>query len=150
MASFNTTYYGLLRTPTTLGIETTTATFNAYITTINTAEGLPFSYYYLSLARDGRFNSEDYPTEFFDDIETALGITLVAGDTFIARPLDEGLTKEERQVMKLEISAKKRTRDGNARDTYDITQLPDTYNGNVPGADDNPNTGGLVEGRPWV
>lgn len=150
MASFDTTYYGLLRTPTTLGIETTTATFNAYITVINTAEDLPFSYYYLSLARDGRFNSVDYPEDFFDDIETALGITLVAGDTFIARPLDEGLTKEERQIMKLEMSAKKRTRDGNARDTYDITQLPDTYNGNVPGVDDNANTGGLIVGRPWV
>jgi hypothetical protein len=37
-----------------------------------------------------------------------------------------------------------------ARNNYDITQLPDTYNGNVSGADDNPNTGGLVVGRPWV
>ena len=36
------------------------------------------------------------------------------------------------------------------RNVYDITLLPDTYNGNVPGADDNPNVGGLVEGRPWI
>jgi hypothetical protein len=150
MASFDTTYYGLLRTPTTLGIETTTASFPAYITVISTAESLSSTYYYLSLERDSRFNSADYPTEFFDDIETALGITLVEGDTFVARPLDEGLTKQQRQVMKLEISAKKRTRDGNPRDIYDITQLPDTYNDNVPGADDNANTGGLVLGRPWV
>ncbi len=150
MAGINTTYYGLLRTPTTLAVETTTATCAAYIEVIRLAEGLPFNYYYLSLERDSRFNSADYPTDFFDDIEADLGITLVAGDTFIARPLDEGLTKQQRQVMKLEISAKKRTRDGNARDTYDITQLPDTYNNNAPGADDNANTGGLVEGRPWV
>ncbi len=150
MPSFDTTYYGLLRTPTTLNIGTETATFNAYIEVIRLAEDLPSTYYYLSLERDSRFNSADYPTDFFNDIETALGITLVAGDTFIARPLDEGLTKQERQVMKLDISAKKRTRDGNPRATYDITQLPDTYNGNVPGADDNPNTGGLVVGRPWI
>lgn len=150
MPSFDTTYYGLLRTPTTLNIGTETATFNAYIEVIRLAEGLPSNYYFLSLARDGRFNSADYPTEFFDDIEADLGITLVEGDVFIARPLDEGLTKQQRQVMKLEISAKKRTRDGNARDTYDITQLPDTYNGNVSGVDDNANTGGLIQGRPWV
>jgi len=150
MPSFDTTYYGLLRTPTTLNIGTETATFNAYIEVIRLAEALPSTYYYLSLERDSRFNSADYPTEFFSDIETDLGITLVEGDRFIARPLDEVLTKEQRQVMKLEISAKKRTRDGNARDTYDITQLPDTYNDNDSGADDNANTGGLVEGRPWV
>jgi hypothetical protein len=150
MPSFDTTYYGLLRTPTTLNIGTETATFNAYIEVIRLAEDLPSSYYYLSLARDGRFNSVDYPTDFFDDIETDLGITLVPGDVFIARPLDEGLTKQQRQVVKLEISAKKRTRDGNTRDTYDITQLPDTYNGNVSGADDNVNTSGLVQGRPWI
>lgn len=150
MASISTKYYGLLRTPTTLGVDTTTATFSNYIGVISTAEALSSGYYYMSLARDGRFNSVDYPTETFSAIETDLGITLVAGDTFIARPLDEGLTKQQRQVMKLEISAKKRTRDGNARDTYDITQLPDTYNGNVPGADDNANTGGLVVGRPWI
>lgn len=150
MPSFDTQYYGLLRTPTTLGIGTETATFPAYIEVIRSAEALPSTYYYLSLERDSRFNSADYPTEFFSEIETDLGITLVEGDVFIARPLDEGLTKQERQVMKLEIAAKKRTRDGNARDTYDITQLPDTYNDNDPGADDNANTGGLVEGRPWI
>ncbi len=150
MASISTKYYGLLRTPTTLGVDTTTATFPNYIGVVSTAESLSSGYYYMSLARDGRFNSVDYPTESFADIATDLGITLVAGDTFVARPLDEGLTKQQRQVMKLEISAKKRTRDGNARDTYDITQLPDTYNGNVSGADDNANIGGLIQGRPWV
>jgi hypothetical protein len=36
------------------------------------------------------------------------------------------------------------------RNVYDITQLPDTYNDNDPGPDDNPNVGGLIEGRPWV
>jgi hypothetical protein len=28
--------------------------------------------------------------------------------------------------------------------------LPDTYNGSVRGADDNPNVGGLIQGRPWA
>jgi hypothetical protein len=33
------------------------------------------------------------------------------------------------------------------RNNYDITQLPDTY---ATTADDNPNVGGLVVGRPWT
>ena len=37
-----------------------------------------------------------------------------------------------------------------SNNTYDATSLPDTYNGNLPGADDNPNTGGLLSKRPWI
>lgn len=59
-------------------------------------------------------------------------------------------TKQQRQVLKLDLAALKRTRDSNPRNVYDLTELPDTYNGNVPGADDNPNAGGLVVGRPWT
>jgi hypothetical protein len=36
------------------------------------------------------------------------------------------------------------------RATYDITQLPNLYNDNGIDPDENPNTGGLVQGRPWV
>ena len=85
-------------------------------------------------------------------------------------------TKEERQIAKLEYAQAKRKgrviTDGGAlgaygtwsdngtdddtknyyrtNNTYDATSLPDTYNGNLPGADDNPNTGGLLPKRPWV
>ena len=57
-------------------------------------------------------------------------------------------TKEERQKAKLDLAAAKRATDGNARSTYDITQLPTQYNNND--VVDNPNTGGLVLGRPWI
>ena len=85
-------------------------------------------------------------------------------------------TKQARQIAKLEYAQAKRkgrvitdggapgvygtwSDDGTDNDavnyyrpnnTYDATSLPDTYNGNVPGADDNPNTGGLIQKRPWV
>jgi hypothetical protein len=80
-------------------------------------------------------------------------------------------TKEARQVAKLDLAQAKRkgqtitegsgTWSTNGVDddtqpyyrsnnTYDATALPDTYNGNVPGADDNPNTDGLLPKRPWV
>jgi len=58
------------------------------------------------------------------------------------------LTKELRQKAKLDLAATKRAADGNPRATYDITQLPTQYNGNV--ILDNPNAGGLVVGRPWI
>jgi hypothetical protein len=57
-------------------------------------------------------------------------------------------TREARQKAKLDLAAAKRADDGNPRSTYDITQLPTQYNDN--GIIDNPNTGGLIVGRPWI
>ena len=74
-------------------------------------------------------------------------------------------TKAERQAAKLDIAQLKRrgytlNADGTVasgpdttkvfyrlNNTYDLTLLPDTY---ATTADDNPNTGGLVNGRPWL
>jgi hypothetical protein len=57
-------------------------------------------------------------------------------------------TKELRQKAKLDLAAVERAAEGNLRATYDITQLPTQYSGND--IIDNPNVGGLVEGRPWT
>lgn len=57
-------------------------------------------------------------------------------------------TKELRQKAKLDLAATNRAADGEARATYDITQLPTQYNDNA--VIDNPNVGGLVVGRPWI
>jgi hypothetical protein len=57
-------------------------------------------------------------------------------------------TKELRQKAKLDLAAAKRAAGGNARATYDLTLLPTQYNDN--GIIDNPNAGGLVQGRPWI
>jgi len=59
-----------------------------------------------------------------------------------------GADKETRQKAKLDLAAIKRAADGNLRATYDITQLPTQYNGGD--IINNPNTGGLVVGRPWI
>ena len=74
-------------------------------------------------------------------------------------------TKAERQSAKLDIAQLKRkgytlNADGTIasgpdttkifyrlNNTYDLTLLPDTY---ATAADDNTNTGGLVQGRPWL
>lgn len=65
-----------------------------------------------------------------------------------ANGISELATKEERQKAKLDLAASKRAADGNPRSTYDITQLPTQYSGDD--IIDNPNVGGLVQGRPWV
>jgi len=57
-------------------------------------------------------------------------------------------TKEARQRAKLDLAAVNRARTGNPRSAYDIDQLPTQYSDN--NIVDNPNVGGLVEGRPWV
>lgn len=57
-------------------------------------------------------------------------------------------TKELRQRAKLDLAAADRAAAGNARSTYDITQLPTQYDDND--VVDNANTGGLVVGRPWT
>jgi hypothetical protein len=57
-------------------------------------------------------------------------------------------TKELRQKAKLDLSATKRAADGNARSTYDLSTLPTQYNNNA--IINNPNAGGLVQGRPWI
>ncbi len=57
-------------------------------------------------------------------------------------------TKELRQKAKLDLAAIDRAADSNARATYDISELPTQYNDND--IIDNPNTGGLQEGRPWI
>lgn len=57
-------------------------------------------------------------------------------------------TKEQRQRAKLDLAALDRDTSGNARSTYDITEMPTQYSGNV--IVDNPNNGGLLEGRPWI
>ena len=57
-------------------------------------------------------------------------------------------TKELRQKAKLDLAATNRAAVGNPRATYDITQLPTQYDDNT--VVDNPNVGGLVQGRPWT
>ncbi len=56
-------------------------------------------------------------------------------------------TKELRQKAKLDLAAADRAADGNPRATYDITELPTQYDDNT--VVDNPNVGGLQQGRPW-
>lgn len=64
-------------------------------------------------------------------------------------------TKQQRQLLKLDLAQLRRKAAGvttatfyRYRNTYDITELPTTYINNTS-TFNNPNTGGLIVGRPW-
>ena len=57
-------------------------------------------------------------------------------------------TRELRQKAKLDLAASNRAADGEPRATYDITLLPTQFNDNS--TIDNPNSSGLLLGRPWT
>jgi hypothetical protein len=59
-------------------------------------------------------------------------------------------TKQQKQIAKLNLASYNLQQEGNIRCGYDITELPTQYTGNAQSLLDNPNTGGLVLGRPWV
>jgi hypothetical protein len=60
--------------------------------------------------------------------------------------------KRARQEAKLTLAAQNRTAQDKP-DTYDINRLPTKYansDNNTNNVVDNPNTGGLKPGRPWI
>jgi hypothetical protein len=119
-----------------------TITIDQLISAIAADESLPADYYKISVLNNPAIND----TTYGDSSSTLTQIGIVDGDTILCTPNQVG-TKEDRQIQKLEIAKAARTADGNPRDTYDITELPTQYSGN--NVVDNPNSGGLVNGRPW-
>jgi len=140
MATIN--YWGLSGVKDSVTVALT-ITIDQLITAIATDEGLPTDYYKISVLNNPALKD----TTYGDSSSTLTAIGIVDGDTILCTTHQVG-TKQDRQIQKLEIAAKARAADGNARSTYDISQLPTKYSGND--IIDNPNVGGLVDGRPWV
>ena len=118
-------------------------------TAINVAEGTPTALMNLFLV----------DTLLADtDVLSAIGATTGSFIKTSNNLSNTGLwTKQQRQDYKLQLAQLRRQAGGDPTlpyyrggNVYDLTSLPDTYNDNIPGADDNPNTGGLIQGRPWV
>lgn len=81
--------------------------------------------------------------------DTLQAAGVVDGDRLrTANKIDQLATKELRQKSKLDLAAIKRAVDSNPRSTYDITLLPTQYDDNA--IVNNPNAGGLLQGRPWI
>lgn len=98
-----------------------------------------------------------YSTNWFNLVLTNAVLTgsstlaasgVVTGDVLrTANIISRLATREDRQVAKLDLASIDRAESSDPS-TYDITQLPTQYSGNT--VVDNPNTGGLIVGRPWA
>jgi hypothetical protein len=146
MASIDLTYKGLTGSYGNITGFDDTTTIDDLIIAIAADEGLDTNYYTISKLGDP---SNTISITYGDSTTSIADLGFVNDDMVICTTNQVG-TKQARQIQKLEIASATRAADDNARAIYDITQLPNPYNGNVPGVDDNPNTGGLVLGRPWV
>lgn len=156
MAAIIVTFKGLTGILGTVTVDDA-LTVGALITAIANEEGLPTDYYAISREDNPNVNDtlyDDSTVTIGGSLPTGLGVT--ADTRIICTPRQQG-TKERRQIQKLEIAQRKRT-GGLAGDstqgpyyrilnTYDRDKLPTKYTGNV--VTDNPNVGGLLQGRPW-
>ncbi len=138
MATIN--YWGLSSVKDSVTVALT-ITIDQLITAIAADEGLPTDYYKISLLNNPAINDVVYG----DSSTTLTAMGIVDGDTILCTPNQVG-TKEDRQIQKLEIAKVNRTRTGR-NDTYNRDDLPTKYTGNA--VTDNPNPGGLLDGRPW-
>ena len=127
----------------TISVSTTT-TFTQLKTLVNAEEGTPASImgFYV-----GTVEADSSSTMAVYNITTG---SYVGSFNNIAN----SATREERQLAKLDLAQLRRQAAGNttatfyrSRNVYDITELPTRYVGNT--VVDNPNSGGLVEGRIW-
>lgn len=151
MATLN--YKGLTGIRDDVTINLATATLDDLITAIAADEGLPTDYYNISVYENPSINN----IALGDSSTTCAAAGISDGDLIICTPEQSG-SKERRQIQKLEIAQLKRRgtpgddssvtvgyyRLGN---TYDRDKLPTKYSGNT--VVDNPNVGGLIQGRPW-
>ncbi len=138
MATIN--YWGLSSVKDSVTVALT-ITIDQLITAIAADEGLPTDYYKISLLNNPAINDVVYG----DSSTTLTAMGIVDGDIILCTPNQVG-TKEDRQIQKLEIAKVNRTRTGR-NDTYNRDDLPTKYTGNA--VTDNPNPGGLLDGRPW-
>lgn len=113
------------------------STVNQLKTAINNARGFDSAWY------DVVFNEN-----VLSGTATLISLSIVNGSVLRTHnKISRLATREARQVAKLNLAALDRAQ-SDRPSTYDITQLPTYYDGDD--VIDNTNTGGLVEGRPWV
>jgi hypothetical protein len=115
-----------------------TTTVGTFKTTIQTTTGCSVDWF------DLVFNNE-----VLDESDTLASYSIISGSQLRTHnKISRLATLELRQKSKLDLSALDRENSSNPRSTYDITELPTQYIDDT--VYDNPNLGGLTEGRPWI
>lgn len=107
-------------------------------TAINSARGFDSTWYDIVLGQ-----------HIADDGSTLVSLGIVTGTALRTHNKIAHLaTRELRQKAKLDLAALDRAASANPRSTYDLAELPTQYNDN--NVIDNPNSTGLLLGRPWI
>ena len=149
VASINIQYKGLTGLLSPLTIDDG-QTMSQLRTAIIAAEGLTAGYYSrVSIHKNGTVvDSTDSSST------TIVNAGIVAGDIITVSGIRAQATKEASQLMMLDIAQLKKQAGGNTNapyyrplNTYDKTELPTQYEGDS--LLNNPNTQGLLLGRPW-
>jgi hypothetical protein len=113
-------------------------TINQLKTAINTARGFDSTWYDIVLNQSVAAGSA-----------TLVSLGIVTGTQLRTHSKISRLaTKELKQKAKLDLAALDRAASGEARTIVDITELPTQYSDNS--IINNPNPGGLIQGRPWM
>lgn len=120
-------------------------TVGAFKSTIATAVGIDTTWFTLSLRG-----------VTLTDSATLAACGVIDGDRlYTGNQIDHLTTREDRQVAKLTIAELRRRAGGNVSEpfyrslnTYNVELLPMKWSGNT--LVDNPNPGGLIQGRPWT
>ncbi|CAB5214755.1 Interleukin-like EMT inducer [uncultured Caudovirales phage] len=113
-------------------------TVNQLKTAINTARGFDSTWYDIVLNES-----------VVSGTDTLSSLGIVTGTRLRTHnKISRLATKELKQKAKLDLAALDRVAAGETRATYDLSELPTQYNDNT--IVNNPNSGGLIEGRPWI
>ena len=115
-----------------------------------------------AIAADEGINSANYKISVYrnpsitDATAGTLAFNGVVSDDTIVCAVKDALTKELRQIQKLDIAQVKRQAGGDntkpyyrTLNTYNINLLPNPYNGDLAAPDDG-DPGPLNDGRPWT
>lgn len=114
-----------------------TTTVGTFKSTIETNTGCSVDWFSLS------FNEQE-----LDVSKTLAFYTIVEGSVLrTANKIARLTTREDRQKAKLDLSSIDRAATGRPS-TYNLDELPTQYSGDT--IVDNPNSSGLIEGRPWA
>lgn len=140
MASINLTYKGLTGVLGSISGFDDQDSIDDLILSISSDEGLNSNYYQISLEGDPS-NTLSYIYGDSSAPVTIESLGIGNGARIICTTNQTG-TKEQRQIQKLDIAALKRSQ------TYNRDLLPTKYVGDS--VFDNPNVGGLQDGRPWL
>ncbi len=125
-----------------------TAVYDTYVTSDSVTVQTLKNYIYANTAVESSWYQLYYNGELLNTANTLSSYSIGNVQIRSANKISDLPSREARQRAKLDLAALDRDASTNPRSTYDLTLLPTQFDGNS--VVNNPNAGGLVQGRPWI